>query len=426
MTDTDATDTNTAAPEPAAPAEGTFSSLRIPTYRRLWLAGLFTFAAVAMQTTVRSFLAFDLTQRNSALGLVLLAMGVPMLIFTPVGGIAADRFPKRLVLVTSISMMWLPAAFVAGALLADRLEFWMLVGSSVLQGAAFSLMAPTRMAFSAELVGRERLTNAILLAQISMNGTRVLGPSIAGAVIGIETLGATAVYLAVAALLLVSIALAVSLPPGLPRATGSTRSPLGDLVDGLRYVRSTPPVLWPVLMGITVVATAFPYVAFLASLVDDVFDRSAEWLGFLSTTGAIGAVVSSLVIARRGTKDLGDHTVAVVAIAFGAFVVLLGVTPTIEAALLVVLLTGAANAAFQALNNSLVLLRAEEQYHGRVQSLQMLGFSAFGIFAAPLGAVADVIGLRTTLIVMGCFSMAAVIVLHLVILRTVPREHPGT
>ena len=182
------TDTPTAAhaPGPDPETEGTFSSLRIPTYRRLWLAGLFTFGAVAMQTTVRSFLAFDLTQRNSALGLVLLAMGVPMLIFTPIGGIAADRFPKRLVLVISITMMWLPAAFIAGALLADRLEFWMLVGSSVLQGAAFSLMAPTRMAFSAELVGRERLTNAILLAQISMNGTRVLGPSIAGAVIGLS------------------------------------------------------------------------------------------------------------------------------------------------------------------------------------------------------------------------------------------------
>ncbi len=406
-------------------AGGTFSSLRIATYRRLWLAGLFTFAAVAMQTTARSFLAFDLTQRNSALGLVLLAMGVPMLIFTPIGGIAADRFPKRLVLVVSITLMWLPAAGIAGVLLADRLEYWMLVASSVLQGAAFSLMAPTRMAFSAELVGRERLTNAILLAQISMNGTRVLGPSIAGAMIGIETLGATAVYLSIAVLLTISIGLAVSLPPGLPRAGGPTRSPLGDLVDGLRYVRSTPPVLWPVIMGITVVATAFPYVAFLASLVDDVFDRSAEWLGFLSTTGAIGAIISSLVIARRGSKDLGDHTVAVVAMAFGAFVAVLGVTPTIEVALLVVLLTGAANSAFQALNNSLVLLRADEQYHGRVQSLQMLGFSAFGIFAAPLGAVADAIGLRTTLVVMGCFSMAAVIALHLIILRTVPRGPSG-
>lgn len=110
--------------------------------------------------------------------------------------------------------------------------------------------------------------------------------------------------------------------------------------------------------------------------------------------------------------SLGDWTVSLSAAAFGGFVALLGLAPNEWIALGVVVFAGAASAAFQALNNSLVLLRASERYHGRVQSLLMLGFSAFGIFAAPLGALADAIGLRSTLIAMGMTSIVAVVVLH--------------
>ncbi|MDJ0769989.1 MAG: MFS transporter [Ilumatobacter sp.] len=396
----------------------TFASLRVPDYRRLWIAGLCSFGAVPMQGIARGFLAFDLTGKNSALGLTLLGMGVPMLLLTPVGGVAADRFGKRSVMIFATGLLWLSAVSVLAMLLTDRLEFWMLVVSSVFQGAAFALIAPTRMAFSAELVGRDRLSNAILLAQVSMNGTRVLGPSIAGALLGIATLGADAVYVVVATLLTIGIWLTWRLPPGLPAADRAPSSPFGDMTEGLRYVRAHPNVLWPVLMGIVVVATAFPYVAFLPSLVDDVFSSGPGWLGALSAAGAVGAVVSSLLIARAGTEHLADHAVFVVALLFGGTVVALGVAPAIGWALVVVFLAGAANAAFQALNNSLVLLRAEDEYHGRVQSLLMFGFSAFGIFAAPLGALADAIGLRQTLVLMGATSIVMVGVLHAFVVRS--------
>ncbi|MDH3684505.1 MAG: MFS transporter [Acidimicrobiia bacterium] len=404
----------------AATREDTFASLRIPEYRRLWFTGVCSFGAIPAQSIARGFLAFELTGRNSALGLVLLAMGVPMLVMTPIGGVVADRFPKRTVLLVSTGLLWISASGIGLMLFVDRLEFWMLVASSVLQGMAFSLLGPTRMAFSAELAGREHLANAILLAQLSMNGTRVLGPSIAGALLGISVLGPRSVYVAVAVILTLGFWLTARLPAGDPVGAPSLSSPLADVTAGLRYVRSEPAVLWPVVMSLAVIALAFPYVAFLPSLVDEVYGVGPGWLGALSTASAVGAVVASLSIARIGAARFGDRAVAVAAVVFAGLVVVLGLVPSVVLALVVVLLAGGANAGFQALNNSLVLLRADEAYHGRVQSLLMLGWSAFGIFAAPLGAIADAVGLQRTLVAMGALAIAAVAILHALIVRSAP------
>lgn len=411
------------------PVDGAFASLYIRDYRRLWLTGLCSFGAVPIEAIARGYLAFELTGSNGALGLVLLGMGLPMLLMTPVGGVAADRFSKRTVLFVANALLWVSSVGVATVLLLDLLQLWMLVLSAFLQGSAFALLGPTRMAFSFELVGRERLSNAILLAQLSMNGSRVVGPALAGAMLGVPVLGARAVYLFTAAILTAGLLITLSLPPGAPVGGKPKASPYAEMLEGLAYVRAEPPVLWPVVMSIVVIGTAFPYVAFLPSLVDDVFGVGPGWLGALSTAGAVGAVAASLTIAKRGVASLGDWTVSVSAAAFGAFVALLGLSPGVWVALGVVVFAGAASAAFQALNNSLVLLRASERYHGRVQSLLMLGFSAFGIFAAPLGALADVIGLRSTMVAMGAASIVAVIVLHRLIVKAAalaaPAGHPG-
>ncbi len=405
---------------------GTFASLHIASYRRLWFAGVCSFGAVPMEGIARGFLAFELTGSNGALGLTLLAMGVPMLLMTPIGGVAADRFAKRSVLLVATTLLLVSAVGIWAALATDRLEFWMLLVSAFVQGSAFSLIAPARMAFSFELVGRERLGNAILLAQISMNGTRVIGPAVAGAFLGVTWLGAQTVYVAAIVLLTLSFVLAARLPAGAPTPGRRRQSPVAEMMVGLRYVRSEPAVLWPVVMGIVVVATAFPYIAFLPSLVDDTFAATPGWLGALSAVGAIGAVSASLLIAKRGSDRFGDRAVSLIAAAFGGAVLVLGVTPNIDLALVVVLIAGGANAGFQALNNSLVLLRSDDEYHGRIQSLLMLGFSAFGIFAAPLGELADTIGLRATLVAMGLTTIAAVTVIHAAIVRSRPRVEANT
>ncbi|MEM9036602.1 MAG: MFS transporter [Actinomycetota bacterium] len=397
-----------AATEPQGRWQRTFASLELPDYRRLWFAGALAFAAMPMQAIARGFVAFQLTGTNSSLGLVFLGMGLPMLVCTPLGGVAADRLPKRMVLLLANGVLALSAGAIATALITDSLEFWMLVVSAAFQGAAFAFIAPTRLAFSAELVGRDRLVNAVLLAQISMNATRVIGPGLAGALIGIATIGPEGVYVILTVILVAAVVLTSRLPAGEPKGDHSDTTPLDDLQAGIRYVRAHPEIGRPAVLALLVVAVAFPYVSFLPSLVDDVLGGGPGWLGALSSAGAVGAVVVSLRIAGRRDGTITDVQLAVAGLAFGGGVILLGVAPGLWLALGAAFAAGAGNAAFQSLSNSLVLLRADEEFHGRMQSLLMLGFSAFGIFAAPLGALADAIGLRTTLVAMGLVAWLVV------------------
>ena len=165
---------------PAGTRPGAFVSLRTPAYRLLWIGGLFVFLAVTAQTIARGWLARELTGTNAGLGAVLLAFGVPSLLLAPWGGVAADRLPKRTVLIVSQVLLTLSALWIGIAVALDAVEYWMLLATSAIQAGAFALFAPARMAFTAELVDARDLTNAVSLGQMSAEGMRVVGPSIAG------------------------------------------------------------------------------------------------------------------------------------------------------------------------------------------------------------------------------------------------------
>ena len=407
----------TGAAESGAPApqEGTFGSLKVPLFRLLWIGGVFSFLSVQMQFMVRGFLAFELTGKNSSLGLVYLGFGIPMLLASPFGGVAADRLGKRRVIIAGQLLITLISTIIGLAIMFEVIEFWMLVVSAVFQGLAFSFFGPARVAFTAQLAGRENLGNAMVLSQMALNGTRIFGPSVAGVLVGVALIGTQGVYFITAGIMLLSLLVTLRLPPGEPLGPGSGKKPLADLIDGVRYIRSRPRLLVLMATSFTVVMVGFPYFAFFPSLVGDVFgileeDARARSIGGLSTTQAIGAVLATVVVARRATGDRVWLEQARWGLAFGASIVLLAFAPGYGFALFAVALAGAASSGFQALNNALVMTSADPEYHGRVQSLMMIAFGAFGIAAFPIGFIADQVGLRQTLSVMGVVVAISLVV----------------
>jgi MFS family permease len=133
-----------------------------------------------MQVIARGYLAYDLTGKNSALGGVMLAFGVPQLVLGLWGGVLADRLPKRNLLVICQAIIALNSAWLATMIELDRVEFWMLIVAGFVQGAGFAFIGPARQAFIGDLVERRSIGNAVVLQQLSMNSTRVIGPSLAG------------------------------------------------------------------------------------------------------------------------------------------------------------------------------------------------------------------------------------------------------
>ncbi len=385
---------------------GAFVSLRSKHYRTLWFSGLFVFLSVTAQTIARGWLARELTGTNAGLGGVLLAFGVPSLLLSPWGGVAADRLPKRAVLVVSEVILTLSALWIGLAVTFGAVEYWMLLATSAMQAAAFALFGPTRMAFTAELVERGHLANAVSLGQMSAEGMRVIGPSVAGMLLAAGAFGEKAVFLGTAALCAVATVITMWLPRGTPSPHRPTRSPMEEFREGLGYLRSRRHLMILVTASLGVVMIGFPYMAFLPTVADQ-FDVGAGGYGLMSAVTSVGAVTAAYLAARRVKPDLWKRLV-VAGVAFGLGVTVLGLAPVFAVALAVLPFIGAASILFQTSNQSLLLMLSDFDYHGRLQGVVMLGFSGFGIAALPLGILADAIGLRPTLVMMGLFSAAIV------------------
>lgn len=386
---------------------GRFASLASPSYNRLFWSGTLVFVAVQGSSLARAWLA---RSSNSALGGTLFAFGIAMLLASQFGGVLADRLSKRLIIIWANVVLFVSSFGLALAVQTGVIEYWMLVVSSAMQGMAFSFMGPARMAFTSELVPRRHLPNAVALGQLSLNATKVVGPAIAGAVIGFWSDGGTAaVYFASAAISIGAIAMTWPLP-----RTSATmvRRGSGSFRDGVAYVNAHRELRTVMLTAFVVVMVGYPYVIFLTRLVTDTFGLDAGSLGLLNMVQAIGAVVMSIHIANRmstGAWSWQLHSGAV----FGGALVLLAVVPNYALTIPVVLVLGATNAVFQTANNTLALTISEPEYHGRIQSLMMLSFSGFGIAALPLGFLADAIGLQpmfalTGLVVLGAIGWAVV------------------
>jgi MFS family permease len=388
-------------------ANGRFDAFRTPAFRVLWISSLFMFVAMTAQQVARGWLAVELTGTNAGIGGVFLAFGVPMLVLSPVGGVVADRFPKRAVLMVCQSVILAGALIVTVGSAFDVLAYWMLLLSAAVHGAGMAVMGPTRMAYTGEVVPRALLPNAVVLQQMGLNSTRVIGPAVAGALIGVETIGAGGVYFLTSAMFAIALVFTWFLPPVPRRTSAVERSPVADLVDGFRYVRARRPLLLLVVVSIFVIMIGFCYMAFLPTLATDVFDVSASGYGTMSAVSAGGALVASLWIAGQVNHMSVWRLQNLCGLAFGIGILLLGLAPTFVVALVVLVLLGGASSGFQATNSSLVLTETDLEYHGRMQSLMMTGYAASGIVALPLGVVADTIGLRATVVGMGILCTAA-------------------
>ncbi|MFV0525900.1 MAG: MFS transporter [Acidimicrobiales bacterium] len=420
----DTTTPRRASNEPLAESSSPFSSLAIQPYRVLWIAGLFSFLSVQGQLVLRGILAWDLTERDSALGVVYLCFGVSLLIATPLGGVAADRYTKRTILVACQVALFIVALTMGLLVVTDTIKFWMLPFASAAQGIAFGFFAPGRMAFTAELVGRGHLGNAISLGVLSMNSTRIVAPFAAGLLAGYATVGIGGTYLISAAISAIALVFLLRTPAIAPAATdadGNPRplrgNPLVEIADSLRYVKAEPKLRRLVVVSFFVIMFGFNYVAFLPSLVMDTFGQNETFVGLAMMAAAIGAVATAIPTAKLADGPRAQGLMDVAGFLFGAAVLALAFAPNFVAAFGVLMVVGGATAMFQSLSNTLALTRATDAVQGRVQSLLMLSFAGFGIAAGPLGVLAELLGRRQAIAVMGVVVLISMAIYRVFELR---------
>ena len=375
-------------------------------YRRLLYSSSAVVFGVMAQAVGRGWLAKDLTGSNAGLGGVMLAFGLSMLLATPWGGVAADRFPKRTVLLIAVVMLVASSTLVGIAVVTDVIEYWMLLLASAIQAAAFALYLPARISFIAEVVEPRQIGDAVVLSQTVQEAMRVIAPALAGVLIGLSGFGVGGVFLLAACTSTIAALVLLGLPAGAPRAL-PTRSPLAEMLDAVRYVRARRSLGLVALTTIGVVVIALPYLTFLPTLADERYDVGAGGYGLMAGIAGLGAVVAGVLVPLLGWAVRWPwRTIALSGTALGLSLIALAAAEWFWTALLALVAVGASGLVFQTTTQAQMLALSDTDYHGRMQSMVVLGFSGFGLAALPLGLLADAITLEATLAAMGVVVLA--------------------
>ena len=370
----------------------TFSSLAIPDYRMLWTGMFFSTAAMQMNIISRGWLAYEISGSGLALGVVTLARGLPMLVFSLLGGVAADRVDKRKLLMATQTTMGLLALVNAVLVHAGVIQVWHLVVIGLLQGSVFPFNMPARQAYIPELVGEDQLANAVAMNSTGMNINRVLAPVVGGALIAWSP---TVAFYAIALLYVGAVVTLFRLPPARTPEEAS-KGTVAEMTTGLRYIWGSPALLTLIGMAFIPVLLGMPYQQLLPVFQKDVLEVGPSRLGFMFGAVGVGSLIGSLTIAylsdypRKGLLQLFAGVV------FGTGLVAFALSQTYLLSLALLVLVGFASQGYMTINSVLVMLNTDRELYGRVMSVYMITWSLMPISMLPMGALVDVLGAPAT------------------------------
>jgi MFS family permease len=402
-------------------AGDTFAALGTPNYRRYFAGQAVSLVGTWMQTVAQGWLVLQLSGSGTALGMVAAAQFLPVLLLGPYGGVLADRADKRRLLILTQAALGVLALTLGLLTVTGAVRLWMVVALAVLFGVVNACDNPTRQAFALEMVGRDRVRNAVSLNSILVNTARAVGPAVAGLLIATMGTGTcflvnAASYVAVLVALRGMDAGALLPSPPAPRGRGQVR-------EGLRYVGSERGLLVPLMMLALVGTLAYEFSVVLPLLAHDTFDGGSGTYAMLTSAMGAGAVAGGLVVARRARTGLGALTVA--ALGFGAAIALAALAPALPLAVIAMVLVGAASISFLATGNTTLQLTSDPRFRGRVMALWAVAFLGSTPIGAPIaGAVSDAAGARGGLALGAAACFAAAAIGALAVLRT-RREAAG-
>jgi MFS family permease len=357
-----------------------------------------------MQTVAQGLLVLQLTGSGTALGLVTALQALPVLLFGPWGGVIADRFPKRTILYCTQAVAGGLALALAGLVSSGAIRLWMIYLLAIGLGFVKAVDTPTRQTFVMEMVGRETLVNAVSLNSAQVNLARVIGPTLAAALIA--TVGMAACFLVNGlSYFVVLLVLAAMRTRDLHPAPRSARAP-GQLRQGFRYVRESPVLLTTLLMMAVIGTFTYEFTVSLPLLAQDVFQGGASEYAAMVAAMGFGAVVGGLYTANQGQGT--PRHLAWAALFFGGGVLLTAIAPTLPWSLAALLIVGFWSIRFTALGNVTLQLESSPEMRGRVMALWTMAFLGSTPIGGPLiGWVGEHAGARSALALGGSAALFA-------------------
>ncbi|HEY6549585.1 MAG TPA: MFS transporter [Solirubrobacterales bacterium] len=357
-----------------------FNSLEVPNYRRYFAGQLISLSGTWMQTVAAIWLILTLTDSGVAVGLTTALQFLPMLLLGAWGGVLADRIPRRRLLIATQALMAIPAIGLFAVTATGVVAPWMVFLAVFAMGSVNAIDNPARQSFVFEMVGPDRVVNAVSLNSVIVQMARIVGPALAGLLIA--GFGVVPCF-ALNALTFVAMIVALwgmdsrglHVEPAVPREPGAIRA-------GLRYVRATPELAVPLALMALVGTLGFNFQVVLPLLAKFSFDGNATTYAAMVSAMAVGSIGGALVNGAHGRT--GPRLIAGGALAFGVLALLSAAMPALAFELVMLTLLGAAAVTFAATINSSLQLAVEPQMRGRVMALYSVVFLGSTPIGAPL------------------------------------------
>ncbi len=390
----------------------TLRALRHRNYRIYFFGMLVSFTGTWMQSVAQSWLIYRLTGSAWLLGLIGFTGQVPVFLLAPVGGVMADRHSRHQIIIITQTLAMLQAFALAALTLSHRVTVESVFALALLLGVVNAFDLPTRQSFMIELVGKEDLMNAIALNSSMIQGSRIVGPAIAGLIVA--WLGEGLCFLINAISYIAVIIGLFMIRVGKAHTDQPNGSVLSNLREGFDFVRTARPIRALLLLVASVSIFGLPYIVLMPIFASDVLHGGPRALGILMAGAGTGAMMGALTLAaRRQVHGLGRLVAASVA-TLGVMLILFSLSRNLILSTLLVIPVGFTLLLQMSASNTLVQTMIPDRMRGRMMSffsMSLMGMAPFGSLLA--GAVASRIGAPYTVAAGGAFCFAAALLFWL-------------
>jgi MFS family permease len=403
--------------DPALPLTVELAPSRVPlTFRalrhrnfRLFIGGqIVSLVGTWMQNVAQAWLVYRLTHSELLLGTAWFCSQIAVFALGPLGGIAADRFSRRKVVIVTQTLSMVQAFVLAALTLSGHVQVWHVLVLAGALGAINAFDMPGRQALVIQMTSKEDLINAISLNSAVFNAARVVGPAIAGLLLAAVGEGTCFLINGISFLAVILSLTAMRIPRDAPKAPAPMWR---HLVDGFRYAGRHSAVRRVLALMGAITLSSMPGLVLMPFFADDIFHRGAGGLGVLMGAMGVGAVVGALTLARRTRVSGLGRVMAISGLTTGACYLAFAVSPFFYLSLALMPLVGYSVMRGMASANTTIQTLIPDEYRGRIMalySMTVVGLGPFGSLAA--GALAGRFGVRATMGAGGVLALVSSLV----------------
>jgi len=393
------------------------SAVRIRNFAWLWVGSLGSSFAMNMQIIARGWYVYDLTSSAVDLAWVTVSFMLPTVLFSLYGGVIADKFSKKKIIVAAQALNFIATTVMAIIILTERVSFWDFMWVGLFNGTILALSMPARQAFVPELIPERLIFTAMGLTTSGWNISRIIAPALAGLLIAViaegdktSSFGVGIVYLIIASLYLFSALTMLLIDNSGSPIDNEKKGAFREMKEGLVYVLDHPPVLGLIILSVIPFLFGMSLNTLLPAFNEEMLSGQADDLGFLISMMGLGAIIGSLMMATMGNiKNKGNWLIAS-CLGWGLVTSAFGLTTNQVAAMSAIVCFGWFMSWNMSMNRGLLQLQVDGYMRGRIMSIDMMSHGLMPIGVFPISLIADHYDVGVALFVSGIAFILTTIV----------------